>query len=482
MNLSYLIKGIDFEGDIADCNIESINYDSRKVKEGSLFFAIKGINVDGNNFIEEAIDNGAVAVITENRLQKLIDIPIIQVKFAREVMSKVCSRFYKNPSKNINIMGTTGTNGKTSVTHILHHIITSHNESCGSLGTLGFQIPSGIINTGFTTPESVELHQMLNTLKNAQIKNLVMEVSSHALELYRVNDIDIDIAIFTNLTSEHLDFHGDMESYLNSKIKLFQSLNNQKFAIINLDDPYFEDIKKSTKAKVVTYGFHKDADIAVADCLFSINGIIASLKFDQNYISINTNLIGDYNLSNIMAAVSASLCKGFSIKTIEQAINTLPPIPGRMERIPSECPGQVFIDYAHTPDAYEKVFSSISSIVNDNTKIISLFGCGGNRDKKNRSKVAKISEHYSDYSFVTTDNPRNENINNINQDIIKGFTNNNFKIITNRKEAIELALSQMQDDYVLLILGKGRENYQEVCGKKQFHSDIEIIRDYSYAS
>jgi len=482
MKLSNLMRGIVFKGNLQNCDIKSISCDSKKCRSHSLFIAIKGEVYDGNVFIDEAINNGAIAIITDKDIKTLSNISILKVKNSRLAMSEVCACFYKNHSKNINIIGITGTNGKTSVAHIIDHLMNSNKESSATLGTLGLNTSKSNFNTLFTTPEPVELNEIIDTLIKTNINNLIMEVSSHALELYRVHNIDFNIGVFTNLTAEHLDFHGTMESYLNAKIKLFKKLNEHQFAIINADDKFSSDFILSTKAKIVTYGFNKNADITILKSYFSINGMKASIQIHDTIVSIETCLIGSYNLSNIIASIAVCICIGIPVKAIVKSLKKLKPVPGRMEEISCSCPGKVFIDYAHTPDAYEKLFSNLANIVDKKTKIISLFGCGGNRDYKNRSAIGKISESYSDYIIITTDNPRSENIDMINNDIIKGFSNKNFTIIKNRKYAIESALSKMEDNSILLILGKGRETFQQIGKNKKYHNDVEIIKEYCYAS
>jgi UDP-N-acetylmuramoyl-L-alanyl-D-glutamate--2,6-diaminopimelate ligase len=262
---------------------------------------------------------------------------------------------------------------------------------------------------------------------------------------------------------------------------LFQSLSNTNTAVINLDDPYAQRICSATSAKIITFGMNKKADLHPVHTEFTLHGINAKLQFGQKTISIDSSLIGEYNLSNIMAGVVAALSMGISISKIESAIKSMPPIPGRMEHIPCNCLGKVFVDYAHSPDAYEKLFSNLVNLMDNQVKIFTVFGCGGNRDSGKRSEMAKISEKYSALSFITMDNPRNEDVENINADIIRGFSGDDFTVIPDRKEAITTALKQMNENSILLVLGKGAENYQEIGTEKIPHSDIEIIKDHTNA-
>ena len=465
MNLSKLLKNIDYLGYPTDVNITSITHDSRKVKHGSLFIALKGEFEDGYKYINDAINNGAVAILANSRPVNIkSDTPILNVSNVRQAMAKIACNFFDNPSEKINLIGVTGTNGKTSVCYLINHILNDNNFPSGSIGTLGYINSSNIISTGFTTPESIDLQQILDTSVKGGLENIVMEVSSHSIAMHRVDGLNIDIAIFTNLTPEHLDFHKTMENYLHEKQKMFTRLDKNSDCIINIDDDYSEKIVLKTKANVIKYGLSSNADVYPINYNLSGEGLTAQISIFKKTINISTTLFGKYNLYNILAAISAASICGVSPQKIESSLNKPISIPGRLEMIYNQRGKTVVIDYAHTPDAFENVLHSIAELKYN--KIITVFGCGGNRDVSKRAPMGKIAEKYSDEVVITSDNPRTENLNKIIDDILIGFQNNNHIVIPDRNDALRYAINNMKRDSILLVLGKGVENYQEVNGEK----------------
>ncbi len=479
MKLKKMLNGVDCDlTRIPDLDVKHISYDSRTVTNGSLFIAINGYKDDGHKFIPDAVKKGASAVIADCIKMPDCNVPVISVDNTRKAMSIIAKNYYSNPSEAMTIIGITGTNGKSTTTSMLNHILNSNGMPSGSLGTLGFTTPHGITSTGFTTPEALELNHLLRTLKDSNIFNTVMEVSSHALSLNRVDDINFDVAIFTNLGEDHLDFHKNKANYLNSKKILFQKMSKDKVSIVNIDDNNSKDVIKSTKSRVVTYSTKKNADFSCYNTVVNVSSIESKIIYKGLEYDFFCPVVGSFNLSNALAAIAASVNTGVNIQDAISCMKSFKGTPGRLELIREDSDsGTIFIDYAHTPDAFNNVLSTMNK-VGGGRKIITIFGCGGDRDRSKRPKMANIAEKYSSEVIATSDNPRNENIDSILNDIESGFILKKHKIIKNRTEAIEFALSKMNNNTILLILGKGRENYQLVNGRKNYHNDLEIINTF----
>ena len=476
MKLSKILENVKYKGEYEDIEISNVTYDSRKVKKNSLFIAVSGENDDGHDYILEAINSGATAIIANGRAPITDLVPIIQVNNPRKTMSKIASNFYQKPSDNLKIIGITGTNGKTTTTQIIDHIIKFSRRTSSSLGTLGFNTPSGIISTGFTTPESIELHQILRTISDGGIEYVPMEVSSHAIELYRVKDVDVDIAIFTNLGYDHLDFHKSEENYFKSKLKLFTGLKDNALAILNFDDNRTKDIIKNINCDFSTYGFNEESTLSIKKYNLKLSETSISFEFNSNVFSIKTNLIGKFNISNIAAAILCCIKIGIPINIIKESFKYFENVPGRLETY-KYSNNTVIIDYAHTPDAFENIYKNMIVLKQNHQKIITVFGCGGNRDQSKRSIMGKISEKYSDYTYITNDNPRYESEDKIIKDISDSMDTASYQIIKDRKNAILEALSN-NENAIILILGKGIEQYQIIKNKRIKHSDIDIVNEY----
>ena len=483
MKLDKLLNRIDYIGDISrEIDIGNIVYDSRNVDNESCFVAIKGALFNGHEYIENALDRGARLVIIDDDTFFSNKKPIIKVSNSRHALSDVSANFFGNVSERMNLIGVTGTNGKTTVSYIVKKILDELGNSCSYLGTLGFMINDEILSTGFTTPESLELHSMLKLIKSSGINYSVMEVSSHSLDQYRVASIRFETAVFTNLTQDHLDYHENMENYFNAKLKLFTNLDQDSYSVINIDDSYGRRLYKDINSNKISYGFNNAADIYSKKIKSSFNKTNCTISIFKESFEFESNLIGDYNISNIMAAIGSLISIGFNPSDIIDVINEVNLcIPGRMELVSQNQGRYIYIDYAHTPDAYEKLFTTIKKI-NKSYEIILVFGCGGDRDKNKRSKMAYIAEMYCDKIFVTSDNPRFEKLDTILEDIVGGFKSRKHQVIKDRKLAIESAIDSMGSDSILLVLGKGQENYQIIKDSKIFFSDFETIKEYIYAN
>ena len=475
MNLKTIVKNINFLGTPDDREILNIAHDSRKVKQGTLFIAISGEKNDGHDYIFDAIDKGAIAVIANGRSPVTDTVPILQVKNPRKIMSKIAANFYQNPSKNINIAGITGTNGKTTITQLIDHILRFNNKKSSSLGTLGFSTPTGIISTGFTTPESIDLHQIIRTMVNGGIDYIPMEISSHAIKLHRTDDIDVNVAIFTNLTIDHLDFHESMEKYFNTKLLLFKNLKKDSLAILNNDDPYSKRIIPELKCPYVTYGFNSKSTLSVLSYNLGMGYTKIKFSYDNSEFEIKTNLIGKFNIYNLMASVLCTLHYGLDLRKIIKSAENFDQISGRLEQFKLKNKNYAIVDYAHSPDSFENILSCIQEI--SNKKIITVFGCGGNRDQGKRSIMASIAEKYSSFVYITNDNPREEDEDSIIENIKEGFKGSDYAVIKDRKEALE-TIFKKHENKIVVILGKGRDDYQIIGDKKHYHSDVDIIENF----
>ena len=478
MKLSQLMEGITHNSPLPDLDITGISHDSRQIKEGNLFVALPGIHVNGIEFINQAIQNGASAVAGPLAARSIAPDNYIVLEEPAVSYSRLASNFYNQPSKQLSVIGITGTNGKTTTAEILASILKNCQLATAIIGTLGYRYGDKSNETGFTTPGADKVQEILADALSSKIEYIVMEVSSHALKQHRVDDIDFNAAVFTNFSQDHLDYHSDMNDYLQSKLRLFKILGPDCPSIINLDDPKADKFCQSAASNIITYGLSPNADLTVSDIGLGLNYTIANVSFRGKVLSIESQLVGKFNLENILAATATALSLGIEPYDIQTGIAALSAVPGRLERITTNTPGMVFIDYAHTPDAYNNLLSTIRQLISDKSQIVTLFGCGGDRDRSKRSVMASIAEIYSDRLIITSDNPRTENLSQINGDILEGLHENKHIIIENRREALVHALSKMKPSTTLMVLGKGRENYEIIGTEKIYHNDVEIIENY----
>lgn len=462
---------------IADIKIEGITSDSKQVKPGFVFVAIKGNRQDGSHFISEAITRGASVVVAQKRAPK-IKIPgrvkLIKVNDCRKFLAEAANRFYGSPSAKLKVIGITGTNGKTTISYLIEALAKESGRACGVIGTINYRFKGKVIAAKNTTPGSAELQSLLAKMYAQGIKYCAMEVSSHALDQDRVAGVNYSRAIFTNLTQDHLDYHKNLENYFLAKARLFRSLAPSSVAIINNDDSYGRRIKRLTRAKILTYGIERPAAVMAKDFDFGMYSTEFTLVAPKINLRIKTRLVGRHNIYNLLAAIAWGISEKLSIKEIKSAIEKFKNVSGRLENIICKKGYTVFVDYAHTPDALLNVISSLRPLVEG--KIIVVFGCGGERDQLKRPKMGKVVTELADYAIITSDNPRSENPLQIIRDICAGIAKKNYCLKPERFAAIRAGLALAKKDDCLLIAGKGHENCQILKDKVVHFSDQEVVR------
>lgn len=476
------IKVIQVAGDVQRKEISKIVYDSREVTSNSVFVAIKGFQTDGHNFIIDAINRGADAVILDNNSSVPEEIFIhrnvtkILVKDSRIALAELSKGFYKDPSSKISLIGITGTNGKTTTSWLIKNILDFYGIKSGLIGTIANYIGDEKIHSKLTTPESCDLNYLLQQMIKSECKTAVMEVSSHSLSLNRTYGLNYKFAVFTNITVDHLDFHQTFDNYLGAKKILFDRLNEDSFAIINADDENSDKMIKDCKANIVSFGKSNSADFIISDIKFDLNGTRFKVKHKDEIYDFAIPLIGEFNAYNATAALIVCLLMNLEIEKIIEGLKNSKQVPGRFEVVGSGSK-KVIVDYSHTPDSLEKAILSLRKIVGQN-QLITVFGCGGDRDKTKRPLMGKIASELSDKVIVTSDNPRTENPFAIIDDIVKGISKDNYSVIENREEAIKNAIELSNENSAILIAGKGHEDYQEINGVKYHFSDSEVARKY----
>ena len=467
-----------------EVNISGISIDSNKIEKGYLFVALKGERTDGHKYIEPAISNGASAVIVERALETSTEgITVLQVPDTRVSLAEVSANFYSHPTKELALVGITGTNGKTTITYLLESIWNVEKLNSAVLGTIDYRYGGAVRESNMTTPESLDLMRMFREMRDSGVECAAMEVSSHALDKKRVLGCQFDAAVFTNLTQDHLDYHGTIENYLNTKKLLFtqmleQSEKERKFSIINIDDPYGEEIRKEASGEVITYSARDSgADVYAESPEITEQGIRARVNTPSGTLEIDSKLYGAHNLSNLLAAAATAVSLGSSLGSVEQGLSRAEIIPGRLESVRNALGITVLVDYAHTPDALENVLRAVRPLTSGN--LILVFGCGGDRDTTKRPKMGLIGRELSDILFVTSDNPRTESPEKIIDDIEAGVMGTGagdkpYYRVSDRKEAIGRAIEMARENDTVLIAGKGHEDYQ-ILGTKKYPFDDRIV-------
>lgn len=483
MKLSTLLSKITSINQLhTDNEITGLTLDSRKVSQGDIFFACHGTHRDGRQFIQDAILKGASAILVESdatEIQNEKNIPIIPVKNLQQKIGLIASEFFHSPSEKLHVIGVTGTNGKTSCTHFIASALQEIGVACAVIGTLGNGLLHSIEPSQLTTPEAVSLQSMLANFLKQNIEAVAMEVSSHGLEQGRVNGVKFDVAIFTNLTRDHLDYHQTMEAYGAEKKKLFTQCA-PRFSVINLDDPFGAALADELSgSSVFTYSTtppeHKTNAIYVDDIQTDRHGMKASVVTPWGDGQLIVPLIGQFNLSNILAVLTTLCLLEVPLEKALLSLSHLKSVPGRMQTLTANNRPLVVVDYAHTPDALEKVLAALRQ--HSQGKLHCLFGCGGDRDRGKRPLMAKIAEQYADHIIVTDDNPRTEDPKQIVADILQGFRDTNaIKIQHDRAHAIQCIIRMANPEDCVLIAGKGAEMYQQIGEEKIPFSDVEKVQ------
>jgi len=448
-----------------DREIDGIFYDSRRVQKNGLYVAVRGAHVDGHQFTDQAIERGAAAIVVE-RPESHTRATALVVPDSRAALADLAFTFFKRPALRLKMAGVTGTNGKTTTTFLIKHICESAGLPSGLIGTVRYEIAGRILPATRTTPESLDLQEMLSQMVNAGCKAAAMEVSSHALAQDRVRGLEWDVAVFTNLTQDHLDFHGTMADYFEAKARLFTGLKEQRHktsavAVINLDDPYGEKLvsRLGRETPVITYGHSPRADFRASNYRAEFTGTSFQLDARGKIYLVRLPLIGRFNVSNAMAALAAANSLGVNLREAVVSLARAPQVPGRLEAIPARRQFQIFVDYAHTDDALLNVFKTLREL--EPRRLIVVFGAGGDRDKQKRPLMGRVADQNADYSIITSDNPRKEDPLAIIADVKKGFRSTNFEAVPDRTEAIARAIALAQPRDLILIAGKGHETYQE---------------------
>lgn len=482
MKLRNLINTLSYV-ELVNCEdtsieIDGVSYNSKKTQPNDIFICLSGEHVDGHEYADEAVGNGAVVCVVERRLN--LDIPQIVVSDTEETLARISAEYYANPSAKINVIGVTGTNGKTTVTHLIQKLYEAFNQKCALIGTLGYKFASSeqYHHSGHTTPQAPELQRLMYYINERGFNNVVMEVSSHSLVQHRVDYVEFNGAVLTNLTQDHLDFHITMENYFRAKAILFENLVAGDFAVINNDDAYAERFKEciSPSVNLYTYGTRADSDVLAQDIQFNDKGAkFVCIVKGQKY-KVNLLMNGMFSVYNVLAALTTALALGFDIKQSIKILEKIAGVAGRFEIVVKK--PTVIVDYAHTPDGLENVLKTAREITPDAGRLICLFGCGGDRDATKRPKMGKIAEKLADKVIVTSDNPRSENPQQIITDILAGFKNVTDVIVEpDRELAIKEAYKIANANDVVLVAGKGHEDYQILSTGTIHFDDREKVRE-----
>ena len=497
MKLSHLLEGVTVRklfqtmfGRMVvthDVEVQRLQYDSRKVQRGDCFVAIRGSGVDGHQYAQQAIQGGASVIVLErdeaipDSLCMHAGVVKVVVSDSRKALAVLSANFYGKPSQRLTVIGVTGTNGKTTSSYLIKSVLEAAGLTVGLIGTIEYQIGAETIPATHTTPESLELNELLARMLKAGCTSVSMEVSSHALHQSRVHGINFQVGTFTNLTQDHLDYHGSMDEYFRTKRLLFDNLSEDAWGVTNRDDDWGRRIFASTRSRTLSYGYDAEADVKVVNAELSVQGTTMTVEYRGKQTIVASPLVGRFNVYNTLAAFATGLALDISTETVKKGIASVPNVRGRFERISSPGGWTAIVDYAHTPDALEKCLRTIHDLMpNDRRgKIITVFGAGGDRDKTKRPLMGRVAGDLSHLCIVTSDNPRTEDPEAIINDILRGAVQGPRVLVQiDRRKAIVHALALAETGDVVLIAGKGHEEYQ-ILGTTRVHfSDREIIEEF----
>ena len=475
---------VDRLGDL-DGSITSVTDDSRAVSSGSLFVAVKGERVDGHKYVGQAIKAGAAAIVGQDSVERA-SIPFVQVTDSRKALGLIGSRFYGDPSAQLAMIGVTGTNGKTTTTYLCKALLENIGRRVGLIGTVAYQIGAETIPASHTTPGAVELQQLLARMNEARLDSVVMEVSSHALAMDRTAGCEYDVAVFTNLTQDHLDYHRTMEEYFQAKLRLFTGLGQGKKtrqrAIVNMDDPRGVYVRAACRVPVWGYALNVSADLMAENVRLSMNGSTFTAATPAGTFTVESRLVGEHNVYNLLGAIGVALHGGATCDQVREAVARVNNVPGRFERVSAGQDFTVVVDYAHTEDALVRLLTAARTLKTE--RIITLFGCGGDRDRGKRPKMGRAAVEFSDVVILTSDNPRTEDPLAILREVEAGVREAlqrrpsvQYHMVADRREAIGTAVRLARPGDILLIAGKGHEDYQIVGTKKMHFDDREVARE-----
>jgi UDP-N-acetylmuramoyl-L-alanyl-D-glutamate--2,6-diaminopimelate ligase len=454
-----------------ELEITGISSNSKTVAPGNLFVAKKGIQRDGAQYIAEALQAGAIAILTD-LFDPFLPSHVTQIIAAdiRKVEAKLAAAYYDFPSQQLFLAGITGTNGKTTTSFLIRHILSTEEHPCGLIGTIEWDLGRKIQPALYTTPDVITNHRLLREMLNEGCVAAAMEVSSHALDQGRVDGLEFDAAVFTNLTQDHLDYHKTMHDYGLAKAKLFAMLPSSSIAILNRDSPGYEMMKQACKTDILTYGVQHPCDLQAENIELTSDGTWFTVKNTK----IHSPLFGQYNIYNVLAAIGVALTYGLEMEEIQKKLSSFSQVPGRLEKISNAKNLSIFVDYAHSEDALENVLKSLREITKN--RLLVVFGCGGDRDQGKRPKMGSVATKFADFAVITSDNPRSEDPHAIINEIVKGCTDSSrYLVEANRKAAIEKALSLLTPGDLLLIAGKGHERYQIVGSIQYPFDDREVV-------